>query len=298
MVESIDEAQVIEFSDKVHEEAQQQNSRLKPVVQIKQMQGDHFAYDGLGSVEAREITGRNVPATFDDIEHNRRQIIRRRFVINLPVDASDVRGALQDPVKNYAGAIAKGASRQFDRLIAEAAFLDVRTGRDFQNTVTAVDDGVITVDETAGLVYEKLLEIKENFIDNEVGNDDGVDENDEIYLTITGAEHTQLMQEEELISGDFTRDFVVEKGRVIRAAGIKLIAFGANVPKPIIPVISAQRKLIAATSRGICLGISKDMSIKVQERIDLIETVQVQVIFEIGAVRTEGALLQQVDVTA
>jgi len=294
MVDSIDQSQIIQFSDMVHKVAQQKTSRLRPHAQIKQMSGDVFAYDGLGRVEARAVSGRNVAATFDDIDHNRRKITRQRYVVNLPVDSADVRGALVDPESNYAEAIASAALRQYDRTIYNAAFADVLTGRDFETTVTSATDGVATVDATAGLTYEKLLEIRENFMNDDVG----VDVDESIYLTVTGAEHTALMKEEELISSDFNRAFVVEKGVIQEAAGIKLIPFAASVPNPIIPVVSAQRALLAASSRGICFAISKDMQIKVQERNDLIETTQVQVIFDIGAVRTEGVLVQKVNVTA
>ena len=294
MVDSIDQSLIIEFSDLVHKVAQQKTSRLKPYAQIKQMSGDVFAYDGLGRVEAREVSGRNVAATFDDIQHNRRKIIRKRYVVNLPVDASDVRGALLNPESNYADAIANAAVRQYDRTIYDSAFASVLTGRDFETTVTAATDGVTTVDATGGLTYEKLLEIGENFMNDDVG----VESDESIYLTITGAEHTALMKEVELTSSDYNRQYNVEKGKMTEAAGIKLIPFAASVPSPIIPVAGGERKLLAASSRGLCLGISKDMSIKVQERNDLIETTQVQVVFEIGAVRTEGVLVQQVDVTA
>lgn len=294
MVDSIDQSLIIEFSDLVHKVAQQKTSRLKPYAQIKQMSGDVFAYDGLGRVEAREVSGRNVAATFDDIQHNRRKMIRKRYVVNLPIDASDVRGALLNPESNYADAIANAAVRQYDRTIYDAAFASVLTGRDFETTVTAATDGVTTVDATGGLTYEKLLEIGENFMNEDVG----VESDESIYLTITGAEHTALMKEVELTSSDYNRQYNVEKGKMTEAAGIKLIPFAASVPSPIIPVAGGERKLLAASSRGLCLGISKDMSIKVQERNDLIETTQVQVVFEIGAVRTEGVLVQQVDVTA
>jgi len=40
------------------------------------------------------------------------------------------------------------------------------------------------------------------------------------------------------------------------------------------------------------------MSVKIMERSDYIETHQGQVLMEIGAVRTEGALVQKVRVTA
>jgi len=106
------------------------------------------------------------------------------------------------------------------------------------------------------------------------------------------------LQEGELISGDFNRAFVVEKGVIRNACGIDLVPFAASVSAPIIAASGGQRQLIAASSRGICLGISQEMTIKVQERNDLVETTQVQVNFEIGAVRTEGALVQKVTVTA
>ncbi len=296
MVASIDAALITEFSDMVHQEAQQLQSRLRPYLNVKQMSGDVWAYDGLGRVEAREVQGRNVAATFDDITHNRRKIARRRFVINLPIDASDVRGALLNPNSEYSKAVAQGMLRQYDRVAYDAAFAAVLTGRDFDTSVTATNDGVASVDATAGLTYEKLLEIRENFFDEDVGNDD----NEQLFLTIGGAEHTNLMGETELTSGDFSREFVVEKGQITKGLGIDFVPFASSVASPIIGLNTAgtERELIAASSRGICLGVSKEMSIKIEERPDYIETTQVQVVAEIGAVRTEGVLLQKVRVTA
>lgn len=294
MVDTIDQALVTEFSDMVHHQAQQLQSKLKPYVKIKQMSGDVWAYDGLGRVEAREVTGRNVPATFDDITHNRRKMVRRRFVINLPIDTSDVRGALLNPESEYSYAVAAGMLRQYDRVLYEAAFADVKTGRDFETTVTAATDGVSTVTATAGLTYDKLLEVSQNFLDSGAGED----VNERFFLTITGKEHTQLMGEEELISGDFSREFVVDKGRITRAGMFDLVQFPASVPQPILGVASGVRTLLAASSRGLVLGVSKEMSIKIEERPDYIETKQLQVVAEIAGLRTEGCLLQKVTTTA
>ena len=293
MVDSIDQALITEFSGMVHHEAQQLESRLSKYCITKQMSGDVFAYDGLGSVQAREITGRNVKATFDDIDHNRRKIARKRFAVNLPVDSSDVRGALLDPDSEYAKTVAAALNREKDRVIRTAAFADVLTGRDFETSVTFANDGGLSVDATAGLTYEKLLEIIQNFIDNEVDYEMGS------FLELTGDEHTALMGETELTSGDFSRDYVVESGRIKRAVGMDLVTFGASVANPLIPTnASTQRELIAASKGALCLGVSKDISIKITERDDYFETHQVQAIMEIGCVRTEGALIQKVTVTA
>lgn len=61
--------------------------------------------------------------------------------------------------------------RQFDRVGVEAAFADVQTGREFDTTVTFAADGGTTINATAGLVYERLLEIRKFWRNNEVGND-------------------------------------------------------------------------------------------------------------------------------
>jgi hypothetical protein len=294
MVDTIDRNLIIEFSDMVHHLAQQKTSRLKPYAIVKQMSGDVFAYDGLGRVEAREITGRNVPATFDDITHNRRKISRKRFVVNLPIDMSDVRGALLNPQSEYATACVNAMMRQTDRVIANAAFATVQTGRDFETSVTFENDGVLTVNATAGLTYEKLLEVKQNFMDNDVG----IEQDEKIFLTITGDEHTDLMGETELTSGDFTRQFAIEKGNIVTALGMDLVPFAASVPQPVLELSGAERFLIAASNRAFCVGVSKEMSVSIKERDDYIETAQVQIVMEIGAVRTEGALVQRVRVTA
>lgn len=294
MVQSIDQALITQFSDLVHQEAQQMTSHLKPFVQMKQMSGDIWAYDGLGRVDAREVNGRVVKADFDDIDHNRRKLSRRRFVVNLPVDASDVRGSLLNVDSEYAKACAAAMARQMDRVIADAALASVLTGRDFENTTTFAADGGLTVDATSGLTYEKLLEVQQNFMDNAVG----VDQSEKLFLTYTGKESTSLMGETELTSGDFVRELSVDNGKMVKAAGLDLVPFAANEPSPVLEVTGGERFLIAGSSRGICLGVSKEMSINIQERNDLIETHQVQVIMEIGAVRTEGALIQKVRVTA
>lgn len=288
------DALVTQFSDSVIYNVAQTSARLKPYVDVRQMTGDNWFIDSVGSVEARLVTGRNVAATFDDIDHTRRKISKARYVVNLPIDASDVRGSLLDPQSVYAKRCAEAIMRQWDRIIVTAAFADVYTGRNGDTLVTAATDGVTTVDATAGLTYAKLLEVHENFIDDNVG----LDMNESLLGTITGSEHTALMQEAELTSGDFTRDYAIEKGQLVRATGIDLIKFAANDASPILPVSGGVRDLLFAAKGAVIVGLSKDMTIKIQERNDLIETTQVQVIFELGAVREQGVKVQKVQVTA
>ncbi len=291
--QSVDNALVIQFADMMDVKAQQIQARLRPYVQIKSMTGDYFAYDGLGDVEAQEVLGRIQKTEFNDIEHLRRKIKRRRFVVTLPIDAMDVEGSLINPDGDYAEACVKAMERVFDRVGTSAMFATVYTGRDMDTSVTYATDGGFTVDATAGLTYAKLLEIQQNFIDADVG----IDLNETYVMGITGDEHTDLMSETELISGDYSRQYVVDKGQIQMAAGIQLVKYAANARIPVLAVASGVRDCFAMSTKGLCYGLSREWTIKIQDRPDYVDTKQVQITGVLGAVRTQGVRMQKVQTT-
>jgi hypothetical protein len=297
MPQSIDNALVTQFSDMVHIEAEQMESRLRDKVKIKQITGEDYAYDRLDDVEAYEVTTRNQPTILQDIEHSRRQIPTTRIMAALPIDPKDDLGVLLNPQKEYAKQVVNALKRKFDKIVTAAAFADVKTGRQFGTTVTAANDGVTTIDATAsGLTYEKLLEMTQTFMDNEVGNE----AMERFYLTITGDENTDLMSQSELTSGDFSRRMPVDGGKMKQASEFELVHFGhiAASPKNILQENAAgtEKVLIAATTGAICVGISKDITLTIDRRPDLSNSIQVLAEMTMGAVRTEGKLIQKVRV--
>ena len=293
MPAQIDAALVTQFSAEVHQAAQQKQARLRGMVMNKLMSGEVFAYDGLGTAEMQELVGRINPTTFSDIDHKRRKITRRRFVLTLPVDAADVRSVLISPKSEYAAAVARAGERVYDRVVLESAFASVYTGREFGTTVSFATDGGQTVTATAGVTYEKLLELGQNFLDKEVGVESG----EKVALCISAEEHTALMKELELTSGDYTRRSVVDGGRIANAVGLDLIIFGGGISNPLLSVSGGVRSNVAMSSRGICVGMSKELAVNISERNDLVETSQVQAILDMGAVRTEGVLVQKMTST-
>lgn len=293
---TVSEHAIIQFSEEVHVRMQQRQARLQPYVKMKKLTGKAMAYDGLGTVELGELSGRYQAVDFSEIEHWRRKITKKRFGATLPIDKTDLEERLTNPESGYAEALAMAAKRQFDRVVVAAMFADVKTGEDFENTVTAANDGVLTVDATAGLTYEKLLEIHQNFIDNEVGNDMDVN----LCMGITGDEHTDLMSELELTSGDYSREYVVDKGTIQMATGIKLIKFaasGAGGADPILPVTAGVRSSFVMAEGAICVAMARQWEMKVEQRPDLYDTYQVKITGVLGAVRTEGKLIQKVNTT-
>ena len=293
MAAQIETAQVIQFSSAVHLAAQQMQARFAPIFPVKQLTGKQFAYDGIGSIEAQELTGRFNRVTFSDLQVVRRKIGRRRFSLTLPIDADDVSKVLMNQEAEYAQACSMAMARVYDRIGVEAALASVSTGEDMDTTVTFASDGGQTVTATAGLTYEKLLEIIQNFIDADVGND----MIESFVFCITGDEHTALMKEIELTSGDYNRQMNVEKGAIQDAAGLRLIKFAANATNPVVNVSAGVRDCIAMSSRGLCYAMPKQFEIVVQDRSDLVQTKQVQVNWTLGAVRTEGVLVQKVTTT-
>lgn len=290
VMETIDALQVTQFSDSLHEKAQQKMARFRPYCETKKMTGDIWAYDGIGTVEARTLVGRYNPTVFSDIEHTRRKIARTRFEITIPIDQYDLDGMITDPQGKYADAIVAAMERQVDTTIYQAAFAAVLTGRDMSTSVSAATDGVLTVTATGGMVLDDLCTIQENWIDYEV------DESKRKMLTITGDENSELLQITALTSGDFTRyELGLDKGTLVRAVGMDLVKFGMNGSRPIIQLNSTPNKeLVALAEGGICLAISRDFDIKVERRPDYVDTWQMQCSGSIGAVRTEGILVQKV----
>lgn len=293
MANEIDAALITQFSDMVHIKAQQMKSRLRPFFGIRKMTGDLWAYDGLGIVEASEQNARVAPVVFNSIDHLRRKISRRRFVVTLPLDSSDVRAVLTNPQNDYAGACTRAIERVYDRVGIQAALASVNTGRDFSTTTTASSDGVLTIDATAGFTYEKLVEMKRKFANAEVGND----LQERFVLLVSGDEEGAMMQETALINTLYTKNYVVDDGEIKKAVGFNVVVYGGSVTSPLLSVSSGVRSCIAASERGIVYGMSLDLSLKIQERADLVETTQVQAVIQLGAVRTEGVLVQQVNTT-
>lgn len=293
MAAQIETAQVIQFSSAVHLAAQQMRARFAPLFPVKQLTGKSFAYDGVGSIEAQELNGRFNRVTFSDLQIVRRKIGRRRFSLSIPIDEDDASKVLINQEAEYAQACSMAMARVYDRIGVEAALASVYTGEDMDTAVTFANDGGQTVTATSGLTYEKLLEIIQNFIDADVGNDMMED----FVFCITGDEHTALMKEIELTSGDYSRQYSIDKGSIQEAVGLKLIKFAANATNPILSVSSGTRSCIAMSTRGLCYAMPKQFEIKVQERTDLVQTKQVQVNWTLGAVRTEGVLVQKVTTT-
>lgn len=292
---SWDAIQVTEFNAALDVQEQQMTSRLLPFVRRVAINGDDYAYDGLNEVNSYRANGRNPDIQPTQAAFSRRKLSRERVVVTLEVDARDVRGMLTNPNADLAKMCIAAVERECDRIIYDALFASVLTGRNFGTTVTYTSDGVVSVDATTAFTYEKLLEIKANYIDNEVGNDAGG--NLAVAIGISGDEHTDLMSEVELTSGDYTGQYAIEAGVIRKALGMNLVAFGAGATDPILETVSSERISFALAQNGAVLGISQDRKVEIKDHPLKVETSIINVIKEMGAVRTQGVRVQRIRLT-
>jgi hypothetical protein len=293
-METISTQLVTQFSSMMHIKQQQLHSRFRPYCDMREMKGDSMAYDGLGTVEARELTGRFNTTQFDDLEHFRRKIPRREFSVTLPLDQYDLEARLTDPKGAYAQAAMAAMERAFDRVCYGALFASVQYGRNFENTVTSAGDGVLTVNATAGLTLASVLNVKQNFIDGEC-----LDASDHggAVIGMSGEEHTTLMQIQQLTNSQYTNQMAIEHGRMVSCLGMDFAIFGQNVTIPVIPVVAGIRQNFAMGKMGLAVGIGRNWQVTVKDRSDLVNTTQVQITGVLGAVRTEGKLVQLLTTT-
>jgi len=292
---SWDNVMITEFNASLDVQEQQMNSRLLPFAKRKGIAGDDFAYDGINEVNSYRANGRNPNIQPTQASFTRRKMSRERVVVTLEVDARDVRGMLTDPSGDLARLCIAAVERETDRVIYDALFATVYTGRNFGTAVTYTNDGVASVDATGAMTYEILLALKANFIDAEVGLEGAVS----VAIGISGDEHTDLMSELELTSADYTSQFAIEKGQIRQALGMTLVAFGAgaSVTDPILETVGGERISFALSTNGVCLGISQDRKVEVKDNPNKVETTIINVIKELGAVRTQGVRVQRIRLT-
>ncbi len=291
---TIGDVLITKFGDTVFELAQQTQARTRPIVEMEQLMAEQMMFPRIGSAEVQQLNERFAEIIPTDIQWDNRRMSGARVGVPFFVDKWDADRMLADPRSVLAKRASQALERNFDRVVIASLNASVLTGRQGTVSVTAATDGVVTVDATGGMTYETLLQIDANFQKQEVGTESQLRK----FLLISEQEHQALMKEGTLISGDFTRQYVVEKGYMIKALDFDIIRFGSGVPIPMLPVTGSTRNCYAVAMGAVKLGITQSWKIDVQERNDRWETTQILASGIIGALRMEGVRVQVVQTTA
>jgi hypothetical protein len=255
----------------------------------------------IGGTELVTVTGRNPDKQYSDFAQDNRQMTRDRQTRTFLIDEKDdIDELIADPTSQLYKALEYAKNRSIDRFISTVAVGSVLIGRPDRQTslLTAANDGVLTVDASAGLTYEKVQEMVENYINNDVP----MSVWSKAVLAITGTENTDLMSEAEFISSDYISGRPVENGTSSKTGTFNTLLFagsktgGVTVNNPILTEGSTLRKcvLLAPESIGLSMEIN---SLRLEPSAGKVGSKELTIDFWIGAMRKEGVLVQQVNTT-
>lgn len=300
---SIDQGALEVFQESFHIMAQQTKSRLvaSNIFTFLPSKGKTNHMSRIGRVELTEVDTRNPDKQYGDYSLDNRQFTKRRFTKTIQIDAKhDINELLKDPTSDLINQLNAAKERVIDRIGIAAAVGDVLTGAadTAPTTTSAASDGVITVDASAGLTYEKIQEVTENFVNNELE----LSQFQGSVLAITGAENTDLMAEVEFISNDYISGRPVEDGVVSNAGTYRVELFagsktgGITVNNPIIPEGTTLRTCAVMTPESVAMSMElADLS--VMKSATKVNSYDITIDFWINAMRTEGVRVQKISTT-
>lgn len=296
---SIDQGKLLTFKESFYKLAQQETTQLGGTNSIiyRDPKGSVLQTGRMGRVELQKVNGRNPDKQFIDYAIDNRRFTKDRFTATLTIDKKhDINELISDPTSDLVAQLVAAKNRMLDRVVFTAATGSVLVGAPdaAASTISAATDGVITIDATSGLTYEKILEVEQNFINNEVEYTGSV-------LAITGTENTDLMQENEFINNDFINDRPVSDG--LKKAGMwQLVKFagsvngGAQVANPYLPEASTTRKCVVLAPKSIEVAMElADLS--VTPNPNKVNSMDITIDLWLGALRLEGAKVQVISTT-
>lgn len=300
---SIDQGAKLNFQESFHELAQQTQSKLVATGAIKFLdpKGKTNNMARIGRLELTEVDTRNPDKSYGDYALDNRQFTKRRFTKTIQIDSLyDINELLKDPTSDILKQLNNAKERVIDRIAVSAAVGSVLVGAPdaAPSSVTAANDGVLTVDGSAGFVYAIVQKITENFINNDVQ----YSQFSGSTICVTGSENTDLMSEDKFINNDFITSRPVEKGIMEMTGTYRVQLFagsvngGITVTNPILPEGVTLRQCVVLAPMSIAMAMELG-DIGVEKSGSKVNSYDITIDFWINAMRTEGVLVQIVNTT-
>lgn len=294
---SISQAQLQMFREHFYELTQQTKSRLvgAGVAMFMSSDGKTHNFARMGRLELDKVDGRNPDKQYEDYSVDNRQFSKDRYTKTVTIDAKDdINELITDPTSIILRQLNNAKERVIDRVIAKNAIGAVKTGSPDQTPteVSAANDGVVTIDASAGLTYEKIQEITQNFINNDFDYDDFRGS----CIVFSGKENTALMSEDNFINNDYITGRPVEDGVMNEAGTYKTVMFAGSdstitVNNPVIPEGSTTRSCMVLAPEAVAVAMElADLS--VEKNKDKVNSYDITIDYWIGAMRTEGVKVQ------
>lgn len=192
------------------------------VVDRGMIDGSSFTANNIGTVEAREVTGRYQDKSAQEIAHETRIAYMADYDIGpLPVDAFDLPKLAADPTSKYVQLLLAAANRRKDKTIYRA-LLDgalSRTAEGGSVSSVALPSAQQIAAGGTGLTKAKVVQAKSLFRKNKA--DPRYEPGTKLYLAYNSDAVRQILSDTTLTSADFLAVRMLENGEVANWAGFE-----------------------------------------------------------------------------
>lgn len=295
MPNSITQAFVNQFRDNIRDLYQQEGSMLRSRVMEEPLDGELKFFERLGPVAAVVKTGRHSDTPILDVDHSRRAVIAQDFVWATLIDREDLLRTLVNPQSNYVRQAGWALGRTMDDIIIGAALGPAKAGKDGSLNVL-LPAGQMIPDGGTNLTVAKLRQASRIFNENEVPVRDR-------HCAITAAGVEALLGQTEFTSIDFNTQRTLVDGatRIMEEGRATFMGFNFVMTERL-PKDDATGIHTAVCWHRFAIGhaVARDITTRIDERIDKNYAMQVWAAMSSGAVRLEeeGVVTIDYDINA
>jgi hypothetical protein len=293
MSENLFQLFTTQFSTNLELKLQQMGSKLRGKVR----EGFHVGKQAspinqVGAIQLKAPAGRFAPKNRTDASFTRRWVFPQDGEIDQLIDSFDELKTIVDPKSMYAENAANAVGRGWDDAIISAAFGTAQIGADAGGLSPETFGTALTTDGTpgfnvsdtfgstasSGLTVAKLIEAKRVFRHYHVDID-----TDPLTLVIGSKQESDLLNQVQVVSTEFSDRPVLVDGRVTRFLGFDIV-----VSERLNVTSSTLRNVIAFAKSGMYLGMWRDLTNRVSIRNDLSgEPYDLYTAASFGATRTQ-----------
>lgn len=272
---SIDAAFVEAFKSNVIHLCQQKPSRLRPTVDTMTVKAEIANVERIGSKEAVEKTTRHTETPILDVPHSRRRFPMQDMQWADLIDEEDEIRMLISPKSAYAQAGAWAMNRAYDNIIIDALGGDSTDGEGVAVPLPATQK----LASSGGLTLEAVIAAKELLDANEVDPDNR-------FMVVNSKAMSDMLGTTEVSSSDFNSVKALVQGSFDTWLGFRWIQ------TELLP----DDTLYAYHKSGMRLGIGRDVSTRIDKRVDVSYATQVYLAFTAGATRVEEEKVVEISV--
>lgn len=290
-----------EFNNTLLTLPSQRDSRIWGLASITPIRAEQMFVDTVGTLKAYRDNSKNAKPQPTELAFARRQVSTERILIQVNVDPRYQAMALMDPMVqgHLAGEAMAAIKREFDKLLYERMFADVKTGKQGETTLTFAQDGGRTVDLTGGWTYDSWITLMRLFASKEIG----LDGNNKVVVGVTDDEQSIFMDTAELNNTLQANSFSQMRDSLgfKSILGHDIITFGSNPDEhdPILTVSGGTRTCFIMARDAMMGVIRENITTEVVPLKETsIDTIQLRISAEIGAVRKLGTKVAKILTTA